>query len=89
MLWRVGAFSIVPTQCAVCASINYYLWLFYYPYIAAPVAVRRVKCACQQIYLVFVPNNAKQEMACSLSLQARVQMSNISSSNPIWYDNSK
>lgn len=53
------------------------------------VTVLGVKCACQQIHVVPVLHHSKQAMVCSLSLQARVQMSNISSNNPIWYDNSK
>lgn len=53
------------------------------------VAVLRVKCACQQICVVPVPHHSKQALVYRLSLQAKVQMSNISSNNPIWYDNSK
>lgn len=49
------------------------------------VTVLRVNVPASR-YMLF---NSKQAMVCSLSLQAWVQMSNTSSSNPIWYDNSK
>lgn len=48
------------------ASIYYYLWLFYYAYVARYVTVLQVKCAFQQIYVVPVPHNSEQVMVYSL-----------------------
>lgn len=41
------------------------------------------------LYVVPVPDDTKKRRPAVLPQQAGVQMSNISSSNPIWYDNSK
>ncbi len=88
VLQHLGVFSFVPSQCGVCLNQLLPLAILLCLYCQAYHSPTGKMCSPADIQYVFpVFHNSKQVVV--RKLWARVQMNNISSCNPIWYDNSK